>query len=112
MLGSPLSKHLCVRYLADNSVHLLLMFLQLCCCKFPAFEDRSEIAASLNYCLIGAAPRILCPAQLRPENVETDASDVVGEKIEFPTGYLSEIRADWEFMKAVAGFVRHAYCKY
>ena len=60
----------------------------------------SKIAASFNYCLLGAAPTYIDAAELRPENVEAHESMIPEPKTTFPKSFLSEVRADWKFMKA------------
>ena len=59
-----------------------------------------QIEASFNYCVLGGAPLYLDPGNLSPENVPLDSCLLVGETTTFPKGYMSEIRADWKFMKA------------
>ena len=60
----------------------------------------AKIAASFNYCLLGAAPTYLDAAELRPENVEAHESMIPEPKTTFPRSFLAEVRADWKFMKA------------
>ena len=63
-------------------------------------RDLTKIAASFNYCFIGAAPKFIDPEQLQPELVEKEASEIPGAVIRFPPSHLCEVRADWKFMKA------------
>ena len=67
----------------------------------------AQIAASFNYCRIGAAPCTLDVASLRPETVEQEASAIVGETLKFPPAHLCEVRADWKFMKDFTRLANH-----
>ena len=58
-----------------------------------------KIAASLNYCRIGAAPADINAADLEPTEIPREASGVRGEVVTFPAATLCEFRADWKFMK-------------
>ncbi|CAE7893586.1 unnamed protein product, partial [Symbiodinium microadriaticum] len=51
-----------------------------------------QIAASFNYCLLGAAPTYLDAAELRPENVEAHESMIPEPKTTFPRSFLAEGR--------------------
>ena len=50
--------------------------------------------------MLGAAPLYLDAAQLKPDEVPAHECMVPEPKETFPKSFLSEIRADWKFMKA------------
>ena len=67
----------------------------------------AKIAASLNVCYIGAAPKTIKPMELRPGDVPKEVGELEGETVRFPPAFLCEIRADWKFMKVRVVATKH-----